>query len=430
VPPPLPDRYRLQIRLGRDEDVEEWLATDSVLDRPVLVRFLGPDSSPERRSQFLTGVRGAASVTHSHLCAVYAAAPLEQGAYMVGEWPGGVSFAHRLESGDTVPPEEFLANASGLASALAALHAAGMLHGAIDPSTIFYTRAHPAKLGAFGRTPRYGDWAAEVAALADTLEESLTGRPPGLAPPSQLTDGLSSSVDRTLAGARAGALDAPGLATALRAAPTPRRVDRPPSGWSWRWLAPAAILLTVAVGVVSLGLILRAPPGSDFLFPANPVPPSTASAPVITTTGPSPQPGSVTVVSAFAYDPYGDGSEHDDRTGLAHDGRPETFWRTERYLDPLPQMKEGVGVGFQVEGDPLEIEFIASPGTGYVLWWATERRPDLEGWEHIAAGTTGASPARLQLPSRTGGVWLLWFTDLPEREGGYFTDLSEVTFFS
>ena len=43
MPPPLPDRYRLEVRVGRDDDIEEWLATDTQLDRPVLVRILGPD---------------------------------------------------------------------------------------------------------------------------------------------------------------------------------------------------------------------------------------------------------------------------------------------------------------------------------------------------------------------------------------------------
>ena len=33
MPPRLPDRYRLSVRLGADGDVEEWLATDEHLER-------------------------------------------------------------------------------------------------------------------------------------------------------------------------------------------------------------------------------------------------------------------------------------------------------------------------------------------------------------------------------------------------------------
>ena len=69
----LPARYQLEIRLGRDGDVEEWLANDLTLDRPVLVRMLGPEVGPERRRHFLDEVRALASVSHSHLLEVYAA---------------------------------------------------------------------------------------------------------------------------------------------------------------------------------------------------------------------------------------------------------------------------------------------------------------------------------------------------------------------
>ena len=49
MPPRLPDRYSLEVRIGRDGDVEEWLATDTELDRPCLVRVLGPESTKNRR---------------------------------------------------------------------------------------------------------------------------------------------------------------------------------------------------------------------------------------------------------------------------------------------------------------------------------------------------------------------------------------------
>ena len=56
MPPPVSDRYRLEMRLGRDDDIEEWLATDTSLERPVLIRSLGPESSQERRERSLAQV--------------------------------------------------------------------------------------------------------------------------------------------------------------------------------------------------------------------------------------------------------------------------------------------------------------------------------------------------------------------------------------
>ncbi|MDP8959593.1 MAG: protein kinase [Actinomycetota bacterium] len=437
MPPPLPDRYQLQVRLDRDQDVEEWLATDLVLDRPVLVRLLGPESSPDRRQQFLRAARAAAGVTHSHLCAIYAASELDEGAYMVGEWAGGVTLAHRLQAGETVPLEEFLPNASGLADAVAALHSGGFLHGSVDPATIFYTHAHPARLGAFGRPPRYSDAGQEVAALAATLEASLTGRQAG-APPSQMADGLPAAVDHALDEAREGLLDASGLASALRAVPSPAERSSPSRpGWSWRWLVPASLLLGLAVAITSLGLILRAPPQSDlsnFLFPASPdpieAPPTTpTSSTSIDPAGVAGADGEgVAITEALAYDPFGDGTEHDSRVGEAFDDDPDTSWRTERYFDPLPRLKEGVGIAFQVDGVPSGAELLVTPGTSYLLLWSNQVPTDFSGWERLAAGTTGGGTTRLQLPRRESGLWLLWFKDLPAQEDGYSTDVSEVTF--
>ena len=112
MPPRLPERYRLNIRLGSDGDIEEWLASDDNLDRPVLIRYLEPESSPERHQAFLAGVRSAAALTEIHLQRVFAAGETTASAYSVSEWDGGVTIADRLRVGEGLPVEEFLPNAS------------------------------------------------------------------------------------------------------------------------------------------------------------------------------------------------------------------------------------------------------------------------------------------------------------------------------
>src|SRR5688572_23257918 len=112
MPPPVSDRYRLEMRLGRDNDIEEWLATDTSLERPVLIRSLGPESSQERRERFIVNVSGAAKTGHPHLSRVFAVEDAKGGAYAVCEWTGGASAADRLEADQTVGLEEFLPNAS------------------------------------------------------------------------------------------------------------------------------------------------------------------------------------------------------------------------------------------------------------------------------------------------------------------------------
>ena len=99
MPPRLPERYRLTVRLGADGDVEEWLATDEHLERPVLIRFPGPAGSTKRMEQFLVSVRAAAATSHPHVQTVFAAGELHGSAFAVSEWDGAVTVADRLPRG-------------------------------------------------------------------------------------------------------------------------------------------------------------------------------------------------------------------------------------------------------------------------------------------------------------------------------------------
>ncbi len=440
----LSDRYQLEIRLARDDDVVEWLGTDRALDRPVLVRILDPAASEERLAAFLAGVRTAAAVSHNHLAAVYAADRLRVGgAYLVQEWAGGVTLADRLTAGEPLPIEDFLPNAAGLADALAALHDAGIVHGSIDAATILFSAAHPAKLSGYGRAPHRdsADYAGDVRDLAEVLGAAAIGRSdgPGRVRPSDVRAGLPPQIDDALLRARRGELAAAGLAATLHAAPTARR-NRPGGGWSWRWAAAAVALLAAAAIVAAIGLALRVrPSGARLLFPAAPVanPEAVTATTLPTGTTAPPAPGepvepapTPAVISALAYDPFGDQQERNDDVPLLLDGDPATGWRTERYLDPLEAVKGGVGVMFAVDQPPAAVEILATAGTGYELAWAPSPPADFAGWEHAAAGRTVGGRARVQLPPREGGTWLLWLTEVPAQEGGefFYAHVYEVRF--
>lgn len=436
MPPPLPNRYRLEQRLGRDGDVEEWLATDTSLDRPVLIRVLGPETSSQRRNQFVESIKAVSAVSHMHLANVYAAAEVDGGAYSVTEWTGGVTMQDRLDGGETMTPDEFVANSAGLADAVAAMHEATVLHGDIDSSAIRFSKAHPAKLGAFGRLPVSTDAKADTAALASTLQICLTGDSQSSTPPSELVDGIAEAIDLALADAEAGRIDARALAAALQATPNVPKDLRGVKGWTWRWITPAAILLVVAAGIVALGLLLTSGSDSPALFPARPptsttpasIPTTSTSAPPTTT---PPVVSEVTIVQTIVLDPYGDNAEHDASVSLLTDGDIATAWKTERYFDPLPLIKDGVGVAFAVSGSPSRFAATAvSNGTTYSLLWAENLSSSLESWTRIAGGTVAGGTISLQLPHRTDGFWLLWLTDLPPQDDGYFTSIGEVEFSS
>ena len=431
MPPPLPPRYRLEVRLGRDQDIEEWLATDLNLDRPVLIRILGPDASDKRREDFLTTVRAAAAVIHPHLEPIYAAEEVVGGAYAASEWSGGLTLESRLAGGNTLDPAEFAANAAGLAGALAALHEAGLVHGAIDTGSIMYTVARPARLGGFGRARRYlvtsiGD----VADLAGVLERSLTGFSQGGPAPSEMVDGLPRAVDRALAEARNGKLDARGLAVALEAIPRPDPIEpEDPRRWK-RVPLLAAALIVVAIGLIALGRVLA----GDVRIPVIPgpsasVPTSSTTSSTTTTTEPG-APLPVLVAGASTYDPYGEGGENDGSIGLVIDGDPSTTWRTERYRDPMELLKPGVGLTVAVAGSPVSIELLGvSAGAVFQILWSEARPPEPSQWEQVASGHFEGAPLTVQLPVREGGNWLIWFTSLPaQADGDYWTTVAEIRF--
>ncbi|MFQ5948824.1 MAG: protein kinase [Acidimicrobiia bacterium] len=392
--------------------MEEWLATDVTLDRPILVRSLGPEAGPERRAQFLEAVRAAATVTHVHLASVYAVGEHDGSAYAVLEWTGGITIGDRLRAGLKMPDEEFLPNAAGLAEAVAALHRAGPVHGAIDADAIQFSTAHPAKLGAFGRRRRYESPHGDTSELATVLTRAITLE--GSLPPSEVTGVLSPAVDQALDVARSGRLDAAGFAASLRTTPhVPRR--RPAGAWSWNWVTLAGLLLFLAAGIIGLGLLIGEGSDLPFLYPA--------AARSTSTAAPLP-------AQATAYDPLGDNREMDQQLSLAIDGDPQTAWSTEQYRRPLQQYKAGVGIAFDVEGDPGRLELLATEGTALVVGWAQMMPGDVTGWEQVASTVTAAGAVEMRLPERADGVWLLWLTELPRHQDGerHYALIYEVRF--
>jgi hypothetical protein len=137
----------------------------------------------------------------------------------------------------------------------------------------------------------------------------------------------------------------------------------------------------------------------------------------------------VTILGAATFDPFGEGGENDGRVGLIVDGDSATQWRTERYLDPLPLLKAGVGVTVEVAGSPRTIELVGlTPGTAFQLLWSSDRPADPATWERIVDGRSAEGIVDLRIPARPGGFWLIWLIDLPPTTDGYLAFLAEVRF--
>jgi serine/threonine protein kinase len=428
MPPRLPDRYRLNIRLGSDGDIEEWLAKDDTLDRPVLIRYLAPESTPARHDQFLSAVQAAAGLTEIHLQRVFAAAGTSASAYSVSEWDGGVTIEDRIRAGEALPVAEFLPNASGLCLALAKFHDSGGVHGAIDSTAVHYSAAHPVKLGAFGREPRWSDQADDTKALAEVLRAAITGTHDPSVMPSTVITGLHPDVDIALSEGIAGTLDASSLAYALASTiyvpPSEPDPVRP-----WRSLALFAAIIVLIAGLAAIGLAADFDPDSPFLYPvAGETPTPTITSPPSVAV---PEASNVLTASAVVYDPLGDGTECDDSVGNATDSNRSSAWSTEAYSRPIKDIKEGVGLVINVDGPPGAVFVSGSAGTTFLIAWAETVPDDPAQWEHIGRGTLQEAPVRMQLPVRGGGVWRLWLTDLPEQpDGSYRSEISTIEFTS
>jgi serine/threonine protein kinase len=426
VPAPIPDRYELEVRLGRDGDIEEWLATDTSLDRPVLIRTLGPDAPIERRKQFVESVTGAAKTTHSHLARVFAVSELPGGAFSVSEWTGGATLADRVAAEQPVELPDFLPNASGLAGALAALHEHGTVHGRIDTSAISYSGAHPAKLGAFGR-PGASDADGDVRALSAALETALTGSPPGGPPPSERVDGVPRTIDAILRSGQSGDLTAEELEKALRAAPTPREPKLDSGPTSRRLIMAATTLIALAIGLVAMGFFLSGGSAPVVPTPTTQAAPETTTSTSASTTSPV---GSVSVADPAAFDPFGEGGENDQLTDNLIDGDPGSEWQTERYLDPLQLLKPGVGVTVRVTGTPGALEVVdMTPQSIFEVYWSNQRLGEPALWERIAGANAGPGATTIDLPPRQDGFWLIWLTELaPQEDGTHLSSISELRF--
>ncbi len=415
----------MDVRLGADGDIEEWLATDEQLERPVLIRFPGPDADADRIAQFLAPVRAAAATSHPHVQTIYMAEEIGGSAFAVAEWDGAVTIGDRLRAGETLPVSEYLPNASGVAAGLAAFHENRGIHGAIDPSAIHFSAAHPARLAGFGRRPVTTTATGDTAALAAALRTAITGTSNPAVRPSHVAEGIPSSVDDALTAAERGTLDAAGLADALSVS----SLHREPTN-DGRWsLKPLVIFLIVAAAVVILSVVgfsIDVDPDSPFLYPASPSEQEsdTPIAPAADTeSGEQP----VVPSTASSYDPFGDGVENDELVSAVVDGDRFSAWETEPYPGPLGDTKAGVGIVLEAVNPIGAIEITGTPGTRFAIAWNLTLTDDPDSWEQIGAGQLLTGTTHLDVARRESGFWLLWLTSLPLRaDGSYGTSIAEI----
>ncbi|HYQ65374.1 serine/threonine-protein kinase [Actinophytocola sp.] len=204
-------RYRLFRRIGSGAMGVVWEGRDERLNRPVAIKklLLHPDLLPRKAAdavaRCLREGRIAARLNHPNAIAVFDVVDEDDVPCLVMEYLPSRSLATVMAEEGTLPPVEAAAIGAQVATALAAAHAAGIVHRDITPGNVLIGEDGSVKItdfgisraiddvtvtktGMFAGTPAYmapevalgadPTPASDVFALGSTLYTAVEGEPP------------------------------------------------------------------------------------------------------------------------------------------------------------------------------------------------------------------------------------------------------------
>ncbi|HSR99031.1 MAG TPA: serine/threonine-protein kinase, partial [Kofleriaceae bacterium] len=158
TPPDELEEYRLVRLLGRGTMGEVYLARDSLLDRPVALKFVQAAEDPDARARFFDEARAIARLQHPNVVAIYRVAEVSGHPFLVSEYVRG----RPLDQLDRpASSRQVLELALDLARGLAAAHRCGVLHRDVKPANAMLTVEGRGKLLDFGLARLLDDHHAE-----------------------------------------------------------------------------------------------------------------------------------------------------------------------------------------------------------------------------------------------------------------------------
>jgi serine/threonine protein kinase len=144
-------QFEVIARIGAGGMGQVYRAFDTQLRRDVAIKILSRRALGVAtvRARLFREARRAASVVHTGVAAVYEVCEDEVSPFLVMELVEGESLRSRLVGGP-LPLDAVIDVARQLAGALAAVHAAGLVHCDVKPDNVIVTRAEGLKLVDFG----------------------------------------------------------------------------------------------------------------------------------------------------------------------------------------------------------------------------------------------------------------------------------------
>ncbi|GIJ47773.1 hypothetical protein Val02_46590 [Virgisporangium aliadipatigenens] len=170
-------RFRILARIGAGGMATVYFGR-SPSGRPAAVKVLHAEfaTDPPLRERFRAEVAAARAAGGPYSPAVLAADPDDERPWLATEYLAAVSLREAVRLGGPLPPGSARPLAVGLAEALASVHAAGVVHGDVNPANVLLTADGP-RLVDFGLA-RLGPDAAAVPAGAPGFmapEQALGG---------------------------------------------------------------------------------------------------------------------------------------------------------------------------------------------------------------------------------------------------------------
>lgn len=145
-------RYELQRRLARGGMADVYLATDTLLNRPVAVKVLFPEYARDATfvERFRREAQAAARLTHGNIVAIHDWGE-EFGTYfIVMEYVEGRSLSEVIRAEGPLPARQAAEIAARVAAALDFAHRHGVVHRDVKPGNIMISTVGEVKVADFG----------------------------------------------------------------------------------------------------------------------------------------------------------------------------------------------------------------------------------------------------------------------------------------